>query len=110
MERDSPFKPHQPLGIPEIVVSNNGPQFAAATFSKFAQEWGFTHLTISPHYPQSNGEVERAVKTPKNLIIKAKDPYLAVLSYRSTPLDNGYTLAELLMGRKLRSTIPYAQL
>ena len=95
-------------GIPEIVVSDNGPQFAAATFSKFAEEWGFTHLTSSPHYPQGNGEVERAVQTAKNLIIKAKDPYLAILSYRSTPLDNGYTPAELLMGRKLRSTLPLA--
>ena len=34
-------------GIPEIVVSDNGPQFAAATFPKFAEEWGFTHLTTA---------------------------------------------------------------
>ena len=92
-------------GIPEIVVSGNGSQFAAATFSKFAEKWGSTHLTSSPHYPQSNGEVERAAKTAKNLIIK---PYLAILSYRSTPLDDGYTPAGLLMGAKLRSTPPLA--
>lgn len=96
------------MAFQKIVVSDNGPQFAAATFSKFAEEWGFTHLTSSPHYPQGNGEVERAVQTAKNLIIKAKDPYLAILSYRSTPLDNGFTPAELLMGRKLRSTLPLA--
>ena len=88
--------------IPAITVSDKGPQFAAATFSKFAEEWGFTHLTSNPQYPQSNGEVERAVKTAKDLIIKSEDPYLALLSYRSTPLQNGYTPAELLMGRKLR--------
>ncbi len=93
-------------GVPEIVVSDNGPQFAAASFSKFAEEWGFTHLTSSPYYPQSNGEAERAVKTVKSLITKSEDPYLALLSYRSTPLQNGYTPAELLMGRKLRSTLP----
>ena len=95
-------------GIPEITVSNNGPQFAATTFSKFAEEWGFTHLTSSPHYPQKNGEVERAVKTAKDLIIKSEDPYLALFSYRSTPLENGNTPVELLMGRKLRSTLPLA--
>ena len=94
--------------IQEITVSDNGPQFAAATFSKFAEEWGFTHLTSSPHYPQSNGEVERTVKTAKDLIIKSEDPYLAFLSYRSTPLENSYTPAELLMGRKLCSTLPVA--
>ena len=95
-------------GIPEITVSDNGPQFAAATFSKFAEECGVAHLTSSPHYPQSNGEVERAAKTSKDLIIKSEDPYLALLSYRSTPQENGYTPAELLMGRKLRSTLPLA--
>ena len=73
-------------GIPDITVSGNGPQSAAATFSKFAEEWGFTHLTSSPHYPQSNGEVGRAVNTAKGLIIKSEDPYLALLLYRSTPL------------------------
>ncbi|XP_044167255.1 uncharacterized protein K02A2.6-like [Acropora millepora] len=73
-------------GIPDITISDNGPQFAAATFSKFAEEWGFTHLTSSPQYPQSDGEVGRAVNTAKGLIIKSEDPYMALLSYRSTPL------------------------
>ena len=95
-------------GIPEITVSDKGTQFAAATFSKFAEEWGFTHLTSSPHYPQSNGELERAVKNAKDLVIKSDDPYLVLLSYRSTPLENGYTPAEPLMGRKLHSTLPLA--
>lgn len=29
-----------------------------------------------------------------------------MLAYRSTPLENGYSPAELLMGRKLRTTVP----
>ena len=92
--------------IPQIIISDNGPQFSAATFSKFAEEWGFTHLTSSPHYLQSNGEAERAAQTAKDLITKAEDLHLALLSYRSTPLHNGHTPAELLMERKLRSTLP----
>ena len=28
------------------------------------------------------------------------------MSYRSTPLENGYSAAELLMERKLRTTFP----
>jgi transposase InsO family protein len=93
-------------GIPEIVMSDNGLQFSVATFSKFVDEWGFTHSTSSPYYPQSKGEAERAIKTAKSLFLKSEYPYLALLFYRTTPLQNGHTPAELLMGRKLRSTLP----
>ena len=34
------------------------------------------------------------------------DPYLALLSYRSTALENEYALAEVLMRRRIRSTLP----
>ena len=94
--------------MPEIITSDNGLQFSATTFSKCAEEWRFTHLTSSPRYLQSNGKAERAVQTPKDLITKPEDPYLALLSYRSMPLHNGYTPAELLMGKRLRSTLPLA--
>ena len=41
-----------------------------------------------------------------NLLKKEDDPYLALLAYRSTPLQNGYSPSELLMCRKLKSLIP----
>ena len=50
-------------GIPDIVMSDNGPRFSSASFSTFADTYGFTHTTSSPRYPQSNGESERAVRT-----------------------------------------------
>ena len=86
--------------------ANNGPQYSTESYAKFAQEYGFEHLTSSPRYPQSNGVVERAVRTVKGLLKKAEDPYLALLSYRATPLEIGYSPAELLMSRKLRTTVP----
>ena len=92
--------------IPEMVISDNGPQFACDTYAKFAREYGFDHITSSPHYPQCNGEVERTVQTVKSLLWKSGDPFLAILAYRATPLQSGFSPAELLMSRKLRTTVP----
>ncbi|UYV69327.1 K02A2.6-like, partial [Cordylochernes scorpioides] len=96
-------------GIPETVVSDNGTQFGAAReFADFARQYGFTHVTSSPRFPQSNGMAEAGVKIAKLILKKNQDPSLGLLEYRSTPLENGYSPAELLMGRKLRTTLPIA--
>ena len=57
-------------------------------------------------FAQANGEAERGVKTIKSLLEKTNDLYTVLLAYRSTPLQNGYSPGELLMSRKLRTTIP----
>lgn len=93
-------------GIPEVVHSDNGPQFAARVFAQFAEKYGFIHTTSSPHHPEGNGEAERAVQTVKNFLSKAEDPYLALLQYRATPLQCGFSPAEMSMGRRLRTIVP----
>ena len=93
-------------GIPEQVRSDNGPKFDSAEFSYFAKEWGFKQSTSSPRFPQANGEVERGVRTVKNLLTKEKDPAKALLAYRSTPLACKFSPAQLLMGRRIRNSIP----
>ena len=85
-------------GIPEQVRSDNGLQYESAEFSHFAKEWGFKHVTSSPRFPQSNGEVERGVRTVKNLLLKAEDPAKGLLANRSTPLACKFSPAQLLMG------------
>ena len=87
-------------GIPKQIISDNGPQYSSLEFKKFAEEYGFLHTTSSPKFPQSNGEAERAVKTVKAMLKKSEDPYLAMLAYRSTPLQNGFSPSELLMNRR----------
>ena len=93
-------------GVPETVVSDNGTKFSSAEYGTFADRWNFSHVTSSPHYPQSNGAAERAVKTVRE-ILRQDDIFLALLSYRSTPIpDLGASPAELATGRKLRTTMP----
>ena len=94
------------FGIPDLVHSDNGLQFASQYFEEFEKSYVFNHITSSPRYPQSNGEAERAVRTVKNILKKAKDPYKALLDYRSTPLEGiGLSPSQLLMNRRLKSTI-----
>ncbi|XP_026825696.1 uncharacterized protein K02A2.6-like [Ooceraea biroi] len=94
------------FGIPEIVRSDCGTQFAFE-FRKFAADYDFEHITSSPKYSQSNGAAETAVKIAKSIIKKCKDDIaLGFLAYRTTPLDNGFTPAELMFSRKIRSRVP----
>ncbi|CAG7816511.1 unnamed protein product [Allacma fusca] len=98
-------------GIPSIVRSDNGPQFESVhthEFQKFAQEFEFAHVTSSPMYAQSNGFIEAMVKAIKNGIKKNLDMPNLLLEYRATPLSNGFSPAELLFGRKIRTRLPQA--
>ena len=97
-------------GIPEEVVSDNGPQYTSQEFEEFTSTYDFHHTTSSPYFPRSNGMAERGVRTAKQLLKSAKDPYMALLSYHSTPLPwCKLSPAELLMGRCIRSNIPLFQ-
>lgn len=95
------------FGIPDKVITDNGSQFACANFNDFAIQYGFCHVTTSPHFPQANGQVERMVQTVKNMLKKADDPYKALLAYRNTPIDDiGMSPAQLFLGRRLKTDLP----
>ena len=55
-------------GIPETIISDNGPQFASHQFTKFTKEWIFDHTTSSPKNSRSNGQTKAAVKVTKGLL------------------------------------------
>ena len=77
---------------------------------KFTSLYGFNHVTTSPHFPQSNGFAKQMVKTVKKLLNGASDMFMALLSYRSTPLPwCKLSPAELLMGRRLKTDIPQTE-
>ncbi|XP_075533804.1 uncharacterized protein LOC142566808 [Dermacentor variabilis] len=49
-------------GIPNTVVSDNGPQFVSFAFKHFSSVYGFKHVTTSALFPQANSEAERMGK------------------------------------------------
>ena len=94
-------------GLPEVVRSDKGPQYSSHEFARFADSYNFKHVTSSPLYPQSNGQAERAVQTVKNILKQSQDPFMGLLSYRSTPMPwCGLSPAELCMGRRIRTSVP----
>lgn len=56
------------------IISDNGPQFIAKDFKEFIRIAGYTHVRTSPHYPQSNGKLERYHRTIKGDCIRVKSP------------------------------------
>lgn len=98
-------------GIPDVVISDNVPQYATAEFKDFAESWEFKHTTSSPGHAQSNGQAERTIQTIKNLLKKSVcnngDPYISLLEYRNTPVEGvGLSPAQLLMGWWLKGKLP----
>jgi transposase InsO family protein len=58
-------------GLPDVVVSDNGPQFSCLEFRNFAEAFDFKLQPSSPGNSQANGKADAAVKTAKTLLKKA---------------------------------------
>ena len=104
-------------GLPEEVVSDNGPQFVSNEFAEFMHKNGIKHTLTPPYHPQSNGAAERAVRVVKEALVKQvlegnKSRSIKhrltdfLLRYRTTPHSTtGAMPAELLMRRRLRTRL-----
>jgi len=94
-------------GIPEQLVSDNGPQFTSSEFADFCKGNGVKHITVSLYHPAL---AEHIVQTFKQSMKKtAKDNVFLqqrladfLLTYRTTPqATTNVAPSELLMGRAL---------
>lgn len=93
-------------GIPNVVRSDNGPPFNSHEFSQFASLCNFQHITSSPKAPWSNGKAEAAVRKAKQIISKEPLLHMGLLALRTAPLEEGPSPGQLLMGRRLRTSLP----
>ncbi len=52
------------LGLPKVIVSDNGPCFTSEEFQEFVQRNGISHIKSAPYHPSFNGLVERGQYKP----------------------------------------------
>ena len=97
-------------GLPEMLVSDNGPSFVSSEFQEFMQKNGIRHVKCVPYHPASNGLAERAVQTFKEGLKKVTQGDIQtrlarfLFQYRITPhTTTGIAPAELMLGRRPRS-------
>ena len=79
-------------GIPQSLKMNNRPQFVSSVFKDYLKSNDVRHLTSTPLWPQSNGEVERQNRSLKSMRIAQatgkdwrKELNKFLLAYPSTP-------------------------
>ncbi|KAL7891832.1 hypothetical protein AOLI_G00013080 [Acnodon oligacanthus] len=100
-------------GLPEVLVSDNGPQFTSGEFKTFMKSNGVKHIRSAPFHPSTNGLAKRFVQTFKHSLKRSTgtvsiqqrlDAFLSM--YRYTPHSTTKeTPSMLFMGRKLRSRL-----
>ena len=100
------------FGLPEQLVSDNGPQLSSDEFSQFMQSSGIEHILGSPYHPSLNGLAERFVRTFKRAMRadEKHEPSITrrlsefLFSYRSTlHATTNTSPGELFLQRKLRT-------
>ena len=99
------------FGIPQQLVSNNGPQFVSEEFKQFIITNGVKHIRSSPNHLASNGAVVQALKLALKAdnkrgvpIEKSRANFL--LHYRVTPhATTGVPLCTLMMNHGLRTRL-----
>ena len=97
--------------MPEVLCTDNGLQYASAAFADCSIEWGFTHETSSPQYPESNGFAESCVKIVKHTLQHAKysgtNLRIALQHLKAMPANAKLpSPSQMLYNHKIHTTIP----
>ena len=101
-------------GLPEQLVSDNGPQFVAKEFEDFMLKNGIRHIRSAPYHPATNGLVERFVQSFKRAMETGKNSGQTLqhrlssflLAYRSSPHSvTNVSPCSLFLQRELRTKL-----
>ena len=98
------------MGFPNHLRTDNGPQFVSGDFINKCTDNNIELEVSDPYYPISNGHAEKMVGVAKSLIKKSdnlEELKTMLQIYNSTPsVTTGVSPAEMLMGRKIRTSLP----
>ena len=101
-------------GLPQVIVSDNGPQFVSDEMATFMRKNGIHHVPTPTYHPASNGQAESLVGKFKSAMKKMRysNPDITLnlqnwlMSYRNTPHSTtGVEPAVLMMGRRARTAL-----
>ena len=97
------------FGLPERIISDNGPCFKSEKFRCFCDQLDIGHVTSSPYHHQSNGRVERAIATVEQILRKSAsdtDITKALITYLDTPISGTLpSPAELFYSRPINTRL-----
>ena len=101
-------------GIPEQLVTDNGPQFISDDFAMFVRMNSIKHICCAPYHPVTNGLVERFVQSLKAALKASLNSGLPLhrrvsnflFTYRSTPhTTTGVSPSSLFLHRRIRARL-----
>ena len=99
-------------GLPDQIVSDNGPQFTSTEFEIFMKRNGIKHTRSAPYHPSTNGLAERFVQSLKQGLKASLSTGMSLtqrlcnflLTYRSSPHSTtGVSPCSLFLKREVRT-------
>ena len=100
------------FGLPEQIISDNGPQFVSEEFAHFLKRNGIKHIRSAPYHPSSNGLTKRFVQTLKRGLKTSEAVGKSLthrvskflFEYRASPhATTSRSPSQLFLGRPLRT-------
>ena len=70
-------------GLPQTIVTDNGPSFVSQEFAKFMSLNGIKHIKSAPYHPSTNGQAERSVQTLKKGLKHVKGITVRIITLKS---------------------------
>ena len=107
------------MKVPEIIITDNGPEFRATVFEELLSKYSITHFTSIPYLPQTNGAIERVNQTLLNMLAPVctergttwleELPRILMLYNHSVHSQTGKAPADFFVNEKVKLPLPSSE-